>query len=166
VARVDGRDVPLLCGGLIGFRTLRLAGDPARVGIDGFGAAAHIACQVAVWEGREVHAVTRPGDGEAQEVARSLGAAWAGGSDEPPPAELDAALVFAPAGELVPLALRGLAKGASVVCGGIHMSDIPPVPYELLWGERVLRSVANLTRANDALDDLRSGRVVGAAVVA
>ena len=183
---------PLLCAGLIGFRTLRLAGDPSRIGIYGFGAAAHIVCQVAVWEGREVYAITRPGDDEAQALARELGATWAGGSGDELPEELDAALIFAPAGELVPQALRAIAKGGSVVCGGIHMSDIPPLPYELLWGERVLRSVANLTRddgreflglaprvpvrtrvttyplerANDALDDLRSGRLVGAAVVA
>jgi propanol-preferring alcohol dehydrogenase len=182
---------PLLCAGLIGFRTLRLAGEPARVGIYGFGAAAHIVCQVAVWEGREVYAVTRPGDEAAQAFARSLGAAWAGGSDAAVPAELDAALIFAPAGELVPLALRAVAKGGVVVCGGIHMTDIPSFPYELLWGERVLRSVANLTRedgraflaiaprvpvrtrvttyplerADEALGDLRSGRLVGAAVV-
>ena len=182
---------PLLCGGLIGFRTLRLAGDATKVGLYGFGAAAHVVCQVAVWEGREVFAVTRPGDDEAQELARSLGATWAGGSDEAPPEELDAALIFAPVGELVPLALRTVRKGGSVVCGGIHMSDIPSFPYELLWGERVLRSVANLTRADgrefleiaprvpvrahvttyplaraqDALDDLRSGRLTGAAVI-
>lgn len=182
---------PLLCAGLIGFRTLRLAGDPARVGIYGFGAAAHVVCQVAAWEGREVHALTRPGDEAAQELARELGATWAGGTDEPPPEELDAALIFAPAGELVPLALRGVGRGGTVVCGGIHMSDVPSFPYAALWGERVLRSVANLTRADgrafleiaprvpvrtrvtayplaragEALDDLRSGRVVGAAVV-
>jgi propanol-preferring alcohol dehydrogenase len=181
---------PLLCAGLIGHRTLRLAGDPARLGIYGFGAAAHIVCQVAVWEGREVYAVTRPGDEAAQALARSLGAVWAGAPDEVP-AELDAALIFAPAGELVPAALRAVRKGGSVVCGGIHMSDIPSFPYELLWGERVLRSVANLTRADGrellalaprvpirthvtsysleeapaALDDLRAGRLVGAAVV-
>ena len=182
---------PLLCAGLIGFRTLRLAGDPARVGIYGFGAAAHVVCQVAAWEGREVHALTRPGDEAAQELARELGATWAGGTDEPPPEELDAALIFAPAGELVPLALRGVGRGGTVVCGGIHMSDVPAFPYAALRGERVLRSVANLTRADgrafleiaprvpvrtrvtayplaragEALDDLRSGRVVGAAVV-
>jgi propanol-preferring alcohol dehydrogenase len=182
---------PLLCAGLIGFRTLRMAGDPARVGLYGFGAAAHLVCQVARWEGREVYAVTRPGDTEAQALARELGASWSGGSDEPLPCELDAALIFAPAGELVPLALRAVAKGGTVVCGGIHMSDIPPLPYELLWGERVLRSVANLTRAdgaafldvagragvrsrvttypldrvNDALEDLRAGRLTGAAVL-
>lgn len=181
---------PLLCAGLIGHRTLRMAGDPARLGIYGFGAAAHIVCQVAVHEGREVYAVTRPGDTDAQAFARSLGAVWAGGADDVP-AELDAALIFAPAGELVPAALRVLAKGGVVVCGGIHMSDIPSFPYELLWGERVVRSVANLTRedgrellelaprvpvrthvttyplerAADALDDLRAGRLVGAAVV-
>jgi propanol-preferring alcohol dehydrogenase len=182
---------PLLCAGLIGFRTLRLAGDAARVGIYGFGAAAHIVCQVAVWEGREVYAVTRPGDGDAQSLARELGAVWAGGSDDDVPAELDAALIFAPVGALVPLALRAVGKGGAVVCGGIHMSDIPALPYELLWGERVVRSVANLTRddgraflevaprvpvrtrvttyplerANEALDDLRSGRLNGAAVL-
>jgi alcohol dehydrogenase, propanol-preferring len=181
---------PLLCAGLIGHRTLRLAGDPARVGIYGFGAAAHIVCQVAVWEGREVYGVTRPGDRDAQALARELGAVWAGGADDVP-VELDAALIFAPAGELVPAALRAVRKGGSVVCGGIHMSDIPSFPYSLLWGERVLRSVANLTRADgrdllelaprvpirtrvttypleravDAFDDLRSGRLVGAAVV-
>jgi alcohol dehydrogenase, propanol-preferring len=181
---------PLLCAGLIGHRTLRMAGDPARLGIYGFGAAAHIVCQVAVWEGREVYGVTRAGDTEAQELARSLGAVWAGGPDDVP-VELDAALIFAPAGELVPAALRAVGKGGVVVCGGIHMSDIPSFPYELLWGERVLRSVANLTRADghallelaprvpirthvttygleraaDALDDLRGGRIVGAAVV-
>jgi propanol-preferring alcohol dehydrogenase len=181
---------PLLCGGLIGLRTLRLAGDPARVGLYGFGAAAHIVCQIAVWEGRSVHAVTRPGDEAAQAFARELGAVWAGGPDDVPD-ELDAALIFAPAGELVPAALRAVRKGGSVVCGGIHMSDIPSFPYDLLWGERVLRSVANLTRedgremlelaprvpvrthvteypldrAAEALDDLRAGRLVGAAVV-
>ena len=182
---------PLLCGGLIGHRTLRLAGDPGRLGLYGFGAAAHIVCQVAVWEGREVLAVTRPGDDAAQTLARELGASWAGDADEVPPGHLDAALVFAPAGELVPAALRAVGKGGVVVCGGIHMSDIPAFPYKLLWGERVLRSVANLTRADgreflalaprvpvrtrvteypleragEALDDLRSGRLVGAAVV-
>jgi alcohol dehydrogenase, propanol-preferring len=181
---------PLLCGGLIGLRTLRLAGDPARVGLYGFGAAAHIVCQIAVWEGRSVYAVTRSGDDDAQALARSLGATWAGGPEDVPD-ELDAALIFAPAGELVPAALRAVRKGGSVVCGGIHMSDIPSFPYELLWGERVLRSVANLTRkdgremlelaprvpvrthvteypldrAAEALDDLRAGRLVGAAVV-
>lgn len=181
---------PLLCAGLIGHRTLRLAGDPARLGIYGFGAAAHIVCQVAVWEGREVYAITRAGDDEAQGFARGLGARWAGGPDDVP-VELDAALIFAPAGELVPAALGAVRKGGSVVCGGIHMSDIPAFPYDLLWGERVLRSVANLTRADgrelldlaprvpirthvttyaleqtpDALDDLRAGLLTGAAVV-
>jgi propanol-preferring alcohol dehydrogenase len=191
----DGFDdlaaAPLLCAGLIGHRTLRLAGDPAAVGIYGFGAAAHIVCQVAAWEGRRVHAFTRPGDAATQRFARSVGATWAGGTDEPAPEELDAALVFAPAGELVPLALRAVRKGGAVVCGGIHMSDIPSFPYADLWGERVLRSVANLTRedgreflalaprvpvrtrvttyalerAGEALGDLRSGRLEGAAVL-
>jgi propanol-preferring alcohol dehydrogenase len=182
---------PLLCAGLIGHRTLRLAGEAERIGIYGFGAAAHIVCQVARWEGREVLAFTRDGDVTAQAFARSLGAAWAGGVSDPPPAELDAALIFAPAGELVPLALRAVRKGGTVVCGGIHMSDIPSFPYAVLWGERILRSVANLTRADAdaflriaprvpvrttvtayrledagrALDDLRAGRLTGAAVV-
>jgi alcohol dehydrogenase, propanol-preferring len=187
----DLEAAPLLCGGLIGHRTLRLAGDAHRLGIYGFGAAAHIVCQVAVWEGREVYAVTRPGDAAAQALARDLGAAWAGDASERPPAELDGALIFAPAGELVPAALRAVSKGGVVVCGGIHMSDIPSFPYELLWGERVLRSVANLTRtdgieflelasrvpvrttvttyplerAGAALEDLRAGTLVGAAVI-
>ena len=182
---------PLLCAGLIGFRTLSFAGDAVRVGIFGFGAAAHIVCQVATHEGRRVFAFTRPGDRQAQAFARELGAEWAGGSDEAPPEELDAALVFAPAGELVPSALRAVARGGTVVCGGIHMSDIPAMPYEILWGERVLRSVANLTRkdgerfmavapqvpvrtqvevfalerAQEALDRLRSGRIRGAGVL-
>ena len=182
---------PLLCAGLIGFRTLRLAGDPRRLGIYGFGAAAHLVAQVAVHEGREVLAFTRRGDVASQDFARNLGARWAGASDEPSPEPLDAALIFAPAGELVPLALKAVRKGGSVVCGGIHMSDIPSFPYELLWGERSLRSVANLTRqdgrdffalagrvklrtetnsyslenANLALDDLRHGRFQGAAVL-
>ena len=182
---------PLLCAGLIGFRTLSFAGDAVRVGIFGFGAAAHIVCQVAKHEGRRVFAFTRPGDRQAQAFARELGAEWAGGSDEAPPEELDAALVFAPAGELVPAALRAVARGGTVVCGGIHMSDIPAMPYEILWGERVLRSVANLTRkdgerfmavapqvpvrtqvevfalerAQEALDRLRSGRIRGAGVL-
>ena len=182
---------PLLCGGLIGFRTLRAAGDPARLGIYGFGAAAHQVCQVAVHEGREVYAVTRPGDDGAQQLARELGAVWAGGSDEAPPVALDAALIFAPLGALVPDALRAVRPGGAVVCGGIHMSDIPSFPYELLWGERTLRSVANLTRrdgadflalaaavpvrtrttaypladAQRALGDLRDGNLVGAAVL-
>jgi propanol-preferring alcohol dehydrogenase len=190
-AFADHEAAPLLCAGLIGHRTLRMAGDAARVGLYGFGAAAHIVCQVAVHEGREVFAFTRSGDAAGQAFARSLGAAWAGGSGEPPPEELDAALIFAPVGELVPLALRAVRKGGTVVCGGIHMSAIPAMPYELLWGERVLRSVANLTRADgheflrtaaavpvrtrvttyplartgDALDDLRAGRLEGSAVV-
>jgi propanol-preferring alcohol dehydrogenase len=187
----DLEAAPLLCAGLIGHRTLRLAGDPARVGIYGFGAAAHIVCQVAVHEGREVLAFTRPGDDEGQAFARSLGAGWAGGSEEVPPEPLDAALIFAPAGPLVPLALRAVGPGGTVVCGGIHMSDIPAMPYALLWEERVLRSVANLTRTDGheflavaaaagvrtrvtsyaledtgrAIDDLRAGRFEGAAVV-
>jgi propanol-preferring alcohol dehydrogenase len=182
---------PLLCAGLIGYRTLRLAGPGERLGIYGFGAAAHIVTQVARWEGREVYAFTRAGDAATQAFARSLGATWAGGADEAPPGPLDAALIFAPAGELVPAALRAVRKGGTVVCGGIHMSDIPSLPYELLWGERVLRSVANLTRADAeafleiaprvpvrttvttyplaeagrALDDLRAGRFEGAAVI-
>jgi propanol-preferring alcohol dehydrogenase len=182
---------PLLCAGLIGFRTLRLAGDPRTVGIYGFGNAAHIVSQVAAWEGRTVFGFTRPGDVETQAFARTVGARWAGGTDEAPPEELDAALIFAPVGELVPVALRAVRKGGVVVSGGIHMSDIPSFPYDLLWGERVLRSVANLTRAdaveflalaprvpvrthittyplelaNDALDDLRAGRLEGGAVL-
>ena len=187
----DEQAAPLLCAGLIGFRTLRLAGDPARVGIYGFGAAAHIVAQVARWEGRQVYAFTRPGDEAAQAFARELGAVWAGASDERPPDELDAALVFAPDGAVVPRALEAVRPGGTVVCGGIHMIDIPALPYRLLWGERTLRSVANLTRrdgeellaiaprvpirttttvyeldrANDALEDLRAGRLTGAAVV-
>jgi alcohol dehydrogenase, propanol-preferring len=182
---------PLLCAGLIGFRTLRLAGDGERLGIYGFGAAAHIVAQVARHEGRRIFAFVREGDEHAAEFARSLGAEWVGGSLEQPPEELDAALIFAPVGELVPAALRATAKGGTIVCGGIHMSDIPSFPYELLWGERTLRSVANLTRRDGtdflelapripvrthvttypledtgkALDDLRSGALTGAAVV-
>jgi propanol-preferring alcohol dehydrogenase len=187
----DMAAAPLLCAGLIGFRTLRLAGDGERLGIYGFGAAAHIVAQVARHEGRRVFAFVRDGDEKAAEFARSLGAEWAGGSLENPPEELDAALIFAPVGELVPAALKATAKGGTVVCGGIHMSDIPSFPYELLWEERVLRSVANLTRHDGeeflalaprvpvrtevttypleetqrALDDLRSGALTGAAVV-
>jgi len=187
----DVEAAPLLCAGLIGHRTLRMAGDPRTVGIWGFGAAAHLVAQVARFEGREVYAFTRPGDAASQEFARSLGACWAGGSDELPPGPLDAALVFAPVGALVPAALRSVHRGGVVVCGGIHMSDIPSFPYELLWGERVLRSVANLTRrdgedfldlaaragvrsrvrpyrlgdANAAIDDLRAGRLEEAAVL-
>jgi propanol-preferring alcohol dehydrogenase len=182
---------PLLCAGLIGFRTLRLAGDPERLGIYGFGSAAHIVTQVARHDGRRVFAFVRAGDERAAEFARGLGAEWVGASDELPPEELDAALVFAPAGELVPAALRATAKGGTVVCGGIHMTDIPAFPYDLLWGERVVRSVANLTRqdghdflalapqvpirtqvttyalddAPTALDDLRAGNLSGAAVI-
>jgi propanol-preferring alcohol dehydrogenase len=187
----DLQAAPLLCAGLIGHRTLRLAGEGERLGLYGFGAAAHIVCQVARHEGRRVFAFTRADDEDAQEFAIELGAEWAGDALGPPPEELDAALIFAPAGELVPAALRAVAKGGTVVCGGIHMSDIPSMPYELLWGERVLRSVANLTRAdaeeflelaprvpvrtevetfpleqaNDALDRLRSGNLRGAAVL-
>jgi propanol-preferring alcohol dehydrogenase len=150
----DLQVAPLLCAGLIGYRTLRFAGDAERIGIYGFGAAAHIICQVAVHQGRRVFAFTRADDEDTQAFARELGAEWAGDSLGPAPEELDAALIFAPAGELVPAALRAVAKGGTVVCGGIHMSDIPAMPYELLWGERVLRSVANLTRA-DAEEFLR-----------
>jgi propanol-preferring alcohol dehydrogenase len=144
----DLHAAPLLCAGLIGHRTLRLAGHAERLGIYGFGAAAHIVCQVARHEGRRVFAFTRADDEAAQAFALELGAEWAGDALGPPPEELDAALVFAPAGELVPAALRAVAKGGTVVCGGIHMTDIPAMPYELLWGERVLRTVANLTRAD------------------
>ncbi|HVW18669.1 MAG TPA: zinc-dependent alcohol dehydrogenase family protein [Solirubrobacteraceae bacterium] len=187
----DDQAAPLLCAGLIGDRALRMCGDARRIGLYGFGAAAHILVQVAIWEGREVYGFTRPGDAAAQAFARSLGAVWAGPSDEPPPEPLDAAIVFAPAGELVPLALRAVAPGGTVVCGGIHMSDIPSFPYADLWMERQVRSVANLTRADGlrllelaprvpvrtevhryaledaqaALDDLRAGRFTGAAVV-
>ncbi len=182
---------PLLCAGLIGGRALRLAGKGAALGLYGFGAAAHILAQVAHAEGRRVHAFTRAGDVESQALAYSLGAVWAGGSDEPPPGPLDAAIIFAPVGALVPTALAAVRKGGTVVCGGIHMSDIPGFPYRLLWGERRLLSVANLTRAdghaflaaaaragvrthvhrypladaNRALADLRAGRVQGAAVL-
>jgi len=187
----DVQAAPLLCAGLIGYRSLRLAGDAARIGLYGFGAAAHIVCQVALHEGREVYALTRSGDDDAQAFARSLGATWAGDTAARPPAELDAAILFAPAGELVPTALGHVRKGGSVVCAGIHMSDIPSFPYELLWGERVVRSVANLTRsdgeeflriaalvpvetrveelplgsANEALACLRAGDVRGALVL-
>jgi propanol-preferring alcohol dehydrogenase len=187
----DLQAAPLLCAGLIGHRTLRLTGDGERLGIYGFGAAAHIVCQVARHEGRRVFAFTRADDEGTQAFAMELGAEWAGDALSPPPEELDAALIFAPAGELVPAALRAVAKGGTVVCGGIHMSDIPSMPYELLWGERVLRSVANLTRAdaeeflelaprvpvrtevetfpleqaNEALDRVRSGNLRGAAVL-
>jgi propanol-preferring alcohol dehydrogenase len=182
---------PLMCAGLIGYRTLRLAGEGERLGIYGFGAAAHIVAQVIRHQGRRFYAFTRPGDAAAQDFARHLGAVWAGGSDELPPEKLDAALIFAPVGRLVPAALAATRKGSTVVCGGIHMSDIPAFPYSLLWEERVLRSVANLTRAdaedflalapkagietttqtypladaNQALADLRSGILQGAAVL-
>jgi alcohol dehydrogenase, propanol-preferring len=182
---------PLLCSGLIGFRSLRFTGDAERLGLYGFGASAHIIVQVALHQGRRVFAFTRPGDAESQSFARELGVEWAGGSDEAPPEELDAAIVFAPVGALVPVALRAMAKAGSVVCAGIHMSDIPEFPYELLWGERVLRSVANLSRrdgeeflalaprvpvqvrvkafalegANDAIEHLRRGEVHGSAVL-
>jgi propanol-preferring alcohol dehydrogenase len=182
---------PLMCAGLIGYRTLRMAGDARRLGIYGFGAAAHIVAQVARHQGRRIFAFTRPGDVAAQDFARSLGAEWAGDSTALPPEPLDAALIFAPVGPLVPAALVATRKGGTVVCGGIHMSDIPTFPYRILWEERVLRSVANLTRrdaeeflalapeagvrtetvtyplarANDALGDLRSGALQGAAVL-
>lgn len=187
----DVEAAPLLCAGMIGFRSLRLAGEAERVGFYGFGASAHIAIQVARHRRQKVYAFTRPGDVRGQEFARSLGAVWAGGSDERPPEWLDAALIFAPVGPLVPVALAATAKGGTVVSAGIHMSDIPSFPYEILWGERVLRSVANLTRrdgeeflamaqearvrtetttfplekANDAIGQLRSGRLEGAAVL-
>jgi propanol-preferring alcohol dehydrogenase len=191
-AYADAAAAPLLCAGLIGYRTYRMAGEGIeRLGIYGFGAAAHIVAQLAVWEGKRVYAFTRPGDREAQDFAWRLGAVWAGGADETPPRELDAALIFAPAGELIPAALRACGKGGVVVCGGIHMSDIPSFPYRLLWGERVVRSVANLSRrdgeeflplaaqvpirtevelfplaqANEALTRLRTGRITGAAVL-
>ena len=182
---------PLLCAGLIGYRALVMAGDARRIGLYGFGAAAHIIAQVAVWQGREVHAFTREGDVESQAFARQLGACWVGAGDEAPPQPLEAALIFAPAGALVPAALRATDKGGTVVCAGIHMSDIPSFPYSLLWGERRIVSVANLTRrdgdeflalaprvpvrtevtrfaleaANDALDRLRRGALQGAAVL-
>lgn len=187
----DTEAAPLLCAGLIGHRALRMAGDAKRLGLYGFGAAAHIVAQVARHEGREVYAFTRPGDTAAQVFARRLGAAWAGGSDEAPPERLDAAILFAPVGALVPAALKATIRGGVVVCAGIHMSDIPSFPYADLWGERVIRSVANLTRedglaflalapevpvrtevevlalerAQEALDRLRAGEVTGALVL-
>lgn len=187
----DAHAAPLLCAGLIGYRALRLAGDAKRLGIYGFGAAAHLVAQVAVWQEREVCAFTKAGDVEGQAFAYSLGCAWAGNSTQPPPRPLDAALIFAPVGSLVPAALRAVRKGGTVVCAGIHMSEIPAFAYEILWGERVVRSVANLTRAdgeeflalaaripvrthveifdlqraNEALDAVRRGRVQGAAVL-
>lgn len=182
---------PLLCAGLIGYRSLRMAGQGKRLGIYGFGAAAHIVTQVALWEGREIYAFTREGDQAGQRFAREMGACWAGAATERPPVELDAAIIFAPAGELVPLALRAVARGGVVVCGGIHMSPIPGFSYDLLWGERSIISVANLTRAdggeflelapriplrteievfglehaNQALAALRAGRIRGAGVL-
>lgn len=182
---------PLMCAGLIGYRSLRMAGDAKRLGIYGFGAAAHIVTQLAVHQGREVYAFTREGDTEAQEFARRLGAVWAGSSREPAPDMLDAAIIYAPVGELVPQALASVGKGGAVICAGIHMSDIPSFPYAILWGERSIHSVANLTRrdgeeflalapqvpirteteifaledANTALERLRSGQVRGAAVI-
>ncbi|MCG8696273.1 MAG: zinc-dependent alcohol dehydrogenase family protein, partial [Minwuiales bacterium] len=187
----DAEAAPLLCAGLIGYRALRMAGDGKRLGIYGFGAAAHIICQVAVWQGRSVYAFTRAGDAEAQGFARDLGAVWSGSSEDTPPEELDAAIIFAPVGALLPAALRATARGGIVVCAGIHMSDIPSFPYRILWEERTVRSVANLTRrdaveflelapkvpvrthvapypldqANRALEDLREGRLQGAAVL-
>jgi propanol-preferring alcohol dehydrogenase len=187
----DVQAAPLLCAGLIGYRALKLAGDGERVGLYGFGASAHIVAQVARWQGRRVFAFTRAGDEQAQQFAISLGAEWAGDSAGPAPEEVDAAIIFAPVGSLVPAALRATAKAGVVVCAGIHMSDIPSFPYELLWGERVVRSVANLTRedgqeflslapqvpvrtevetyplerANEALARLRAGEVRGAAVL-
>lgn len=182
---------PLLCAGLIGFRTLRLAGNGKRLGFYGFGAAAHILIQVARYQKREVYAFTRPGDAQTQDFAKSLGAVWAGDSNQKPPVELDAALIFAPAGELVPIALQAIRKGGSVICAGIYMSDIPSFPYAWLYGERMIRSVTNLTRedgeqffdllqkaqietivnpyplekANDALMDLKKGKLNGSAVL-
>ena len=188
----DDVDVaPLLCAGMLGYRSYRKTGDARRLGIYGFGNAAHLIAQIAIYQGREIFAFTRPGDKAGQESARKLGTTWAGGSDEMPPEKLDAAIVFAPVGELVPLALRALAKGGIVVCGGIHMSDIPSFPYADLWGERTICSVANLTRrdgeefleiaprvpvrteteifpleeANTALDRFRAGKLKGTAVL-
>jgi propanol-preferring alcohol dehydrogenase len=187
----DVEAAPLLCAGLIGYRSLVRAGDGKRLGIYGFGGAAHIIAQVAIHQGRSVYAFTRPGDREGQKFATNLGAAWAGGSDQRPPDELDAAIIFAPVGVLVPAALAAVRKGGTVICGGIHMSEIPAFSYDLLWGEREVCSIANLTRedahefmriapevpvhtttetfpleqANEALDKLRSGKVEGAAVL-
>jgi propanol-preferring alcohol dehydrogenase len=187
----DAQAAPLLCAGLIGYRALRLCGDARRLGLYGFGAAAHILAQICRWQDRQVFAFTRPGDDAAQAFAIECGAVWAGGSDDSPPEPLDAAIVFAPDGSLVVQALGAVAPGGTVVCGGIHMSDIPTFPYERLWQERVVRSVANLTRrdgeellalapqvpvktqvttyplqsANEALSDLRAGRFTGAAVL-
>jgi propanol-preferring alcohol dehydrogenase len=187
----DRSAAPLLCAGLIGYRSQRAAGDAGRIGLYGFGAAAHIVAQIARAENRRVFAFTRAGDIAGQQFARNVGAEWAGGSDEPPPEPLDAAIIFAPVGPLVPVALRHVVKGGTVVCAGIHMSDIPAFPYEILWGERIVRSVANLTRrdgeecltlaprvpvhttietmplatANQALERLRTGEVTGALVL-
>jgi len=187
----DAQVAPLLCAGLIGYRALRMVGDARRIGFYGFGASAHILAQIARYEGREVFAFTRPGDAVAQRFARDLGAVWSGSSEETAPEELDAAIVFAPVGALVPTALQAVCKGGMVVCAGIHMSDIPSFPYSILWGERQLRSVANLTRRDGteffeiaarvpirtqvqgysladaalALEDLRHGRFSGAAVI-
>jgi len=187
----DVAAAPLLCAGLIGWRSLKIAGEGKKLGLYGFGAAAHIVAQVARWQGRDVFAFTRPGDVAAQAFARKLGACWAGSSEEPSPEELDCAIIYAPVGALVPLALKAVRKGGAVVCAGIHMSDIPRFPYSILWEERELKSVANLTRkdgeeffgivpqvgivtettayplrrANDALSDLRAGRLQGAAVL-
>jgi propanol-preferring alcohol dehydrogenase len=187
----DLQAAPLLCAGLIGYRSLVMAGDAERLGLYGFGAAAHIIAQVAIYQGRRVFAFTRPGDTEGQSFALELGAEWAGSSEEAPPEPLEAAIIFAPVGALVPRALAAVDKGGTVVCAGIHMSEIPAFPYEALWGERVVRSVANLTRrdgeeflqlvprtgvrtevssyplaeANRALDDLRAGRIRGSAVL-
>jgi propanol-preferring alcohol dehydrogenase len=187
----DVEAAPLLCAGLIGYRALKMAGEARRLGLYGFGASAHILAQVAAWQGRELFAFTRDGDTRTQDFARSLGCAWAGGSSQAPPQELDAAIIFAPVGALVPAALRNVRKGGRVVCAGIHMSDIPAFPYDILWGERAILSVANLTRAdgrefmeiaaqapiethttafplnqaNDALQALRSGSLEGAAVL-
>ena len=188
----DLQAAPLLCAGLIGYRSYRMTENAERIGFYGFGAAAHILIQVAKYQGKQVYAFTRSGDSQGQQFACSLGAVWTGGSDELPPDELDAAIIFAPVGKLVPAALKAVAKGGIVVCAGIHMSDIPSFPYEILWEERVLRSVANLTRrdgeeflalapqipiqtevtsfllseANEALDALRTGKINGAAVLA
>jgi propanol-preferring alcohol dehydrogenase len=190
-AYTDAEAAPLLCAGLIGYRALVAAGDAKRIGIYGFGAAAHIIAQVARWQGREIFAFTKPGDADGQRFARELGADWAGDSSAAPPHEMDAAILFAPVGALIPQALRHTAKGGTVVCAGIHMSDVPVFPYSILWGERSVRSIANLTRrdgeafldiapragvrtevqtfplasANEALQQLASGRVRGAAVL-
>jgi propanol-preferring alcohol dehydrogenase len=187
----DAHAAPLLCAGLIGYRSWRFARDAQRLGVYGFGAAAHIVAQVARWHGQEIYAFTRPGDASAQQFALQLGASWAGDSDQAPPVQLDAAIIFASVGALVPVALNALRKGGTLICGGIHMSDIPAMPYSLLWGERTIRTVANLTRrdgaeflalagripiethietfalgdANDALGRLRNGALTGAAVL-